>query len=195
MDEDKVATSIHELATIIDRQTADHTSLMFSVATIFILAVTAYLIFNQVKAMRESTEKAHKATEDEISANSENSRLRATLDVILHTQCNDAHCARRTEFVSLRDDNDGDGIAAIAQHAHTHHEKAAIVRDNLNHYEMIAIGISMGILDAGMYKRYYVSTFIKDWDACSAFVVQIRRKDNNDNLYIEYENLVKAWRS
>lgn len=64
----------------------------------------------------------------------------------------------------------------------------------LNTYELIAIGIRAGILDARMYEAFYRGTLVRDWSAAREFIAEEREKPPANNRYwIEMEWLAKEF--
>jgi hypothetical protein len=64
----------------------------------------------------------------------------------------------------------------------------------LNHSEQIAIGIREGILDEAIYRRWFQSGFVRDWEVSSEMVLRIRR-DVRNTLFMEFEELASRWRN
>jgi hypothetical protein len=60
------------------------------------------------------------------------------------------------------------------------------VQDYLNHYELVSIGIENKILDAGFYKRWMASPFVRDWNAASDFIQRERWKQSAETQEWEY---------
>lgn len=180
---DKLETIKQHLMTTSSTNNYDGEMLAVNVAMLIIMMVTASYVASQVRAMRGNTESAQAAA-----------RTRATVDLILHTQTNESHCSRRNKYLALRAGDDG--IAALVPHAHKagkDNESAAIVREILNHYEMVAIGIDTGIIDEPMYMRYYKSTLVKDWEECQTFIQNLRKFEKSNSFYCEFEKLAKKW--
>ena len=126
-------------------------------------------------------------------------RLRATLDIVLHSQHNQTYLDKRQIFIKIRD-QDG-GIAKYTSVANSNDDECAAIREVLNFYELIAIGIDIGIVDEEMYKRYYRMTVISDWEACESFILQLRRNEQKRRgmqeeppFYVEFEKLAKSWK-
>jgi hypothetical protein len=78
----------------------------------------------------------------------------------------------------------------------------AIVRQCLNHYELVSIGIREGIYDEKIYRRWYNQSFIRDWQSTRIVVEQFRRdivKDGGfaraDRLFAEFDELARLWKA
>jgi len=115
---------------------------------------------------------------------------RATLDIVLTEQTDQATIDKRTEFVRLRD---AGHLSKWADPANTHSDESAILRAILNRYELVAIGIKQGIIDEKSYKHWCRTTLVKDWIACKALVMQLRQNASVHTYYCEFEDLAKRW--
>lgn len=82
---------------------------------------------------------------------------------------------------------------AAAEHSGT--PQLETIRLILNDYELIAIGISEDIIDETLYKRWFESTLIRDFDAAFATIDTLRRRTKIDGLYVEFEALARRWKT
>lgn len=57
------------------------------------------------------------------------------------------------------------------------------VLDHLNHFEIIAIGIREGILDARIYRAWMEGSFVRDWNAAADWVQRERWKIGPDGKW------------
>ena len=71
----------------------------------------------------------------------------------------------------------------------------AIIRAVLNDYELVAIGIRVGILDEEMCLRYMRGSTLKDWYSSSQIIKSLRRRYNNTALLAEFDALAQRWES
>lgn len=69
----------------------------------------------------------------------------------------------------------------------------AIIRAVLNDYELVAIGVRVGILDEEMCLRYMRGLTLKDWHSASQIIKSLRRKYNNTALLAEFDALAQRW--
>ncbi|MGH6735057.1 MAG: DUF4760 domain-containing protein [Methyloceanibacter sp.] len=65
----------------------------------------------------------------------------------------------------------------------------------LNDYENIAIGIRRGILDEEFLFRYMQSGLIRDWEAASPYVIELRNLSHIPHVYVEFEGLAAQWQN
>ncbi len=64
-------------------------------------------------------------------------------------------------------------------------ERQAVL-NYLNHYELIAIGISKKILDEQIYKSWMRGPFVRDWNAAAGFIQRERWKWDDGTRAWEY---------
>lgn len=68
----------------------------------------------------------------------------------------------------------------------------------LNHYEILAIGVREGIIDEPIYRRWFQTGFVRDWEAASDLISRLRKDPdvyNRQAVFIELEELGSRWRS
>ena len=78
--------------------------------------------------------------------------------------------------------------------------KVAVVRQCLNHYELVSIGIREGIYDEKIYRRWYNQSVIRDWVA-TRVVIDLFRKDiskesgfaSANRLFAEFDEMARLW--
>jgi hypothetical protein len=63
----------------------------------------------------------------------------------------------------------------------------------LNNYEFIATGIREDALDEEIYKRLQYSVVIKDWNALSGCVMELRQSTGHRTLFQEFQALAERW--
>lgn len=142
------------------------------------------LIFNakQVKELRvQNTQNEKKA------------RQRATIDLALHEKSDPTYLKCKNDFLTLRN-NSSANITTYACDINKHHDENKIIFAYLDHYEFLATGVSEGALDGEIYKKMRRTSVIRDWDAVQPYVYELRKQRNNNKIYCELEELVKAWR-
>lgn len=118
------------------------------------------------------------------------SRRRATLDIVINEQTHETPIKERTAFVKLKSDGD---LAKWAASNNQGAEESVSIRAVLNRYELVAIGISEGTIDANLYKKWCRSTLVNDWQAVKPFVLQLRANTRIWKTYCEFEALAKRW--
>jgi len=63
----------------------------------------------------------------------------------------------------------------------------------LNRYELLAIGVRTGALDAKFYRRWLRTTTVEDWIALKPFVTELRQQKKRNTFFCEFETLAKKW--
>ena len=118
-------------------------------------------------------------------------RRRATIDLLARKEWDKYYLEDRKEFNRLR--NDPKGLVHWASTSYDETDEKSIIRNILNYYELIAVGIKEGTLDEEAYKRWFRSTLIKDWKQAKAFIMEVRRNTNAPTIFCELEELAKKW--
>lgn len=117
-------------------------------------------------------------------------RRRATLDLLLMEQTDEAVIAQRRIYITAR--NSG-ALLTWAPKNQAETPEARAINATLNLYEFVAIGIKESTLDGDLYKRGYRTTLVKDWIALKPFVMEMRRLHDHPTFFCEYEELAKNW--
>lgn len=63
----------------------------------------------------------------------------------------------------------------------------------LNEYEILSLGVRMGIVDEGFLFKSLRGTILRDWKNLRPLVEEYRRRYSSDLMYIEFEGLSNAW--
>lgn len=149
-----------------------------------VIVAAGALVFNalQVKALKTQN-----------TQNEKKARQRATIDLALHERIDAKFLDCRTKFAQLRDQNKLTSIACSDAAEDKVHNDA--IMGFLNHYEFLACGIFEEAIDGELYKRMMKSSVIRDFDSLKPYIMEIRNKRNNQNIYIEIEKLVDLWRN
>jgi hypothetical protein len=69
--------------------------------------------------------------------------------------------------------------------------EAQTIAEVMNQYELIAVGIQLGILDYKLYRRFSKSVTIHFWNHGLPYIVCLRTRLGNDMIYHEFEEMVK----
>jgi hypothetical protein len=153
------------------------------IQSLSVVIATGALIFNglQVKAVRTQN-----------TQNEKKARQRATIDLALHERIDSTFLDCRKKFAQLRDQKKLTALAC-SDDPNDKSDNDAIM-GFLNHYEFLACGIFEEAIDGELYKRMMKSSVIRDFDSLKPYIMEIRNKRNNNNIYIEIERLVNKWR-
>lgn len=118
-------------------------------------------------------------------------RQRATLDFIEKVESGDHYRNIVHIFTELRR---GKGFAHLTN-PQTDEDKEIrrCVNDYLNHYEMVCIGISEGILDEKIYREWMRGPFVRDWNAAADWIQRERWKRSDEGVWEYYEKTFAAY--
>lgn len=84
-------------------------------------------------------------------------------------------------------------LACKIQEKGEHESKNLVVLDVLNAIEFTAVGIKEGIFDESVYRRMSGSSVLADWKTLKPYIMELRRLNNNDRLFCEFEWLADRW--
>lgn len=97
----------------------------------------------------------------------------------------------KSAFNKLRDAESG--LAVWAKPEHKDSPQLTNIRNTLNDYELIAVGIQEGILDEALYRRWFRQSLLKDWEAAQPFIRAIQRREGSARIFCEFEWLAARW--
>ena len=115
---------------------------------------------------------------------------RATLDLIMAEETDPSHRETRLAFIKLRQKGE---LVKWAMAEHVGSPETSHIRQVLNRYELVAIGIKNKTVDENLYKAWCRSTLVKDWTACKSFVTELRSTTHIMTVFCECENLARKW--
>lgn len=120
-------------------------------------------------------------------------RKRATLDLLSRKEWDNDFVDAKRRFNRLRDSGEDIGVFATAARKQLEDANFDMIRNILNDYELIAVGIAGEILDEDLYKLWFRSALVKDYEKSRGFIVNIRKLENVPEYYSEFEVLAKRW--
>lgn len=93
---------------------------------------------------------------------------------------------------TLRDihNSEDDDVAIYANATHSRDKEAFSIRNFLNYYENISVGIAADIYDIEMIKKSQKSMIIAIYKQSEPFIIRLREQNKNPNLYIEFEKFI-----
>ena len=127
-----------------------------------------------------------------ISIHRQTARRRATLDLILHHESDGDLIEARKAFNKLKA-----GTTKLEVYAGSDKRGDSDfenIRKVLNIHELTAVAIEEGVIDERVFRRWFNSTVISDYQATREFVKAARQTYNNPNGFCEFERLAKRWR-
>jgi Domain of unknown function (DUF4760) len=117
-------------------------------------------------------------------------RRRATIDLIAKNEADHDLITGYQKFVELA--IDPKGLAIWADQSNEKTPETQSIRLILNQYELVAIGIQLGILDFKLWQRWGRSTTIRTWKHAAPFAAKLRDRLENPAIFHEFEELAKA---
>lgn len=117
-------------------------------------------------------------------------RKRAMIDNLLQKNWDEDYIKIRRAFVRLREDTDA--LLDAAKEDNQSREDASAIRSILNDYEITALGIKCGILDEKIFRLWFETSFLNDYEKLRPFIVTIRLQ--NSRYFVEMEQLAKKWK-
>lgn len=133
-----------------------------------------------------------------LETNERRARLRATVDLVLLENQDAKFRDIKEEYALMREKNvdftllvcdpskDAARIKEIA-------DQKKIIIFILNQYEFIAAAIFADSLDEDLYKKMKRGVVIRDWEALSGFVIELRKREKKARIFCELERLVQKW--
>lgn len=125
-------------------------------------------------------------------------KQKSTIDLLISNNTNEYYRKRRKAYMKMRDS--GVNFTALVckldkNEPSTDEEKRQnfIVLDVLNSIEFICVGIKEDLFDEAVYSRMNKSSVLKDWNTLKPYIMELRRINNNNCLFCEFEWLVNKW--
>ena len=120
-------------------------------------------------------------------------RRRATIDYLERRKWDTDYLEARQAFLKLRDEKDR-GLVYWATCEDLDRSELGTIRNILNDYELIAIGIRQNIYDEAIYHQYWRGTLLRDWEDAELMVIALQRRFN-PKIYENFKGLAEAWKN
>lgn len=124
-------------------------------------------------------------------------RIKATIDLIEKRESTTVYRDCNKTFSRLRR---GKGFSHLNAPKPEDQGEREDVKDYLNHYELVALGIRKRVLDDGFYRGWMGGPFVRDWNAASDWIQRERWKCNDagqweydDNIFEHFEFIATRW--
>jgi hypothetical protein len=119
-------------------------------------------------------------------------RRRNTFEHIARMEADQSFIDARRKLIELS--KTSVGLAAWAAEEKEGTLEAQSIRLVLNQFEIVSIGIELGILDFETYKRWFQSTVIRFWAHSESYIKSLRARTNNPALFHEFEAMAQWMR-
>lgn len=130
--------------------------------------------------------------------NERTSRRKATIDMVSATFFNEKGHESYNQFKNVirTIEQRGEDIARYAAKEISDEEEkrfADVILRQLNHYELVSLGIKKSVFDEEFYKFWFFSQFMRDFAKLKPFIDRIRTEYSNQAYFCEYEFLADRW--
>lgn len=102
------------------------------------------------------------------------------------------YITQRQIFIEVRDTEGHEALEAAGQKENEASQNTVALRSILNDYELMAVGINLGVLEEELVRRYLISTALKDFERTKTYIKAVRKR--NPQAYTEFESLCERWR-
>lgn len=128
-------------------------------------------------------------------SNKSTARRRATLDMVLKTFIDDEGRDRYDKYRKLirefQDENNPADMLIYAEADAPIDAAKATLRDQLNEYELVSLGIRKGVFDEAVYKLWFQGQFERDFVDLCPYITRVR--EQRPSVFCEYVRLYEKW--
>jgi len=122
-------------------------------------------------------------------------RRRATLDMVMRTFLDEKGMHLYNDFMALvrrdADPNDPFRFADLYAYRKEIEVERDTVIDQLNSYELVALGIRRGVFDEEFYKHWFHGQFVRDFKSVAGLIAIIQ--EERPSTFCEYKALFDRW--
>lgn len=119
-------------------------------------------------------------------------RQNMTFSTLMDQLWDGDYIEQRAAFIRVRDEEPADTLVKAGTKEEESSVNATALRSILNNYELIALGIHCGVLDETIFRRYFKSTTVSDYERVKPYIDEVRKR--YPRVYTEYEALYEKWR-
>ena len=122
-------------------------------------------------------------------------RRRATLDMVMKTLLDEGSQQRYSQFKAIirkhKNPDDCFKIESLVHPSEDNQTDRDLVLNQMNVYELTALGIRRGVFDEAFYKRWFHNQFMTDYESAVDFINGARERKST--LYCECTALYHKW--
>ncbi len=122
-------------------------------------------------------------------------RRRATLDFVMKTFVDDSGRTTYDKFIALTrraaDQSHHFTFLSLETHSAAVEEDRNVVIDQMNTYELVALGIRNGVFDDAFFKHWYHGQFMRDYKAVEELLKAVRK--DRPSVFCEAKWLYDRW--
>jgi hypothetical protein len=119
-------------------------------------------------------------------------RRRATMDLILHQESDKELIAERIAFNAIKSGTVK--VATFASNESRNSSEFSAIRKILNLHELTAVAINEGVIDERVYRRWFNTTYVADYEATKNFIRDARITYDNEAAFSEFEQTAIRWK-
>lgn len=123
----------------------------------------------------------------------QNAKRRNTLDLILHHESDRDLIEARSKFNELKAGTTK--LATYGTATQKNSKEAQTIRKVLNLHELTAVAIEEGVINERVFRRWFNTTFIKDFEATEAYITEARKTYENPKAFCEFERMARRWKA
>ena len=114
------------------------------------------------------------------------------MDLILHQQSDRELIEAREKFNALK--SGSTKLVTFAALDRRASEDFEAIRKVLNIHELTAVNISEGVIDERVYRSWFNTAVISDFEATESFIKEVRRNRDAPKAFCEFECIAKRWK-
>ena len=126
-----------------------------------------------------------------VKSNRTIARKRATLDLIMTVESDRDLVEARRKFLEIKRSETRPG--AYVRTNGGDNEEFKTIRTVLNINELVAVSIREGVIDERVFRRWFNSAYVEDYNYMRDFIDAVQ-STNNNNVYKEFKETAKRWK-
>jgi hypothetical protein len=113
------------------------------------------------------------------------------MDLILHQESDRELIEARAAFNNLKAGTVK--LATFGAPDQKNTPEAQTLRKVLNLHELTSVAIAEGVIDECVYRRWFNTTFTKDYEATKSYIQAARLTYGNPKAFVEFEKTAVRW--
>lgn len=115
------------------------------------------------------------------------------MDLILHQESDRELIEARTKFNAIKADEKRPSLYGNPENRNT--EQAQTIRKVLNLHELTAVAIEERVINERVYRKWFNSTYIGDYEAMKDYIAVARKTYQNPKAFYEFERTALRWKA
>ena len=113
-----------------------------------------------------------------------------TIDLLMKN-LEDKALAQSLETLRQIHDNEDDDVAIYANKKHWNDEKSISIKNILNYYENLSVGVGEDIFDMAMIRTSQKTMIVDIYTQTKPFIDKLREQKQHPCFYVEFEKFIK----